>query len=99
MTRPIPLGMVASDVVPDLAIEVISPSNTANEIAGKLAEYFEAGVRQTWVVYVEQRLVYIYRSVMSVRIVGVDDDLDGGEILPGFTLRLADLFEVGEQAP
>ncbi len=84
------------DVIPDLAIEVISPSNTADEVISKVREYFQAGVRRVWVVYPSERQVYVYSSPTKNSILGEGDDLDGEEILPGFRLALAELFEDGQ---
>jgi Uma2 family endonuclease len=58
----------AWDVVPDLAVEVVSPSNTANEIMAKIREYFQAGVRCVWVIYPVEELVYVYQSPVQNRI-------------------------------
>jgi Uma2 family endonuclease len=83
------------DVVPDLFIEVVSPSNTASEVLGKILEYFEAGARRVWVVYPIERQVYVYESAKKNRILGIGDDLEGEDVLPGFRLSLAELFEDG----
>jgi Uma2 family endonuclease len=80
-------------VVPDLAIEVISPTNTAGAMQRKVREYFEAGVRRVWIVYPDERLVHIYDSVRRVRIFGAGDVLDGEDILPGFHMAVDELFE------
>ena len=81
------------DMVPDLAIEVISQSNSAFEVQDKIHDYFEAGVRQVWVVYPKQAEVYVYSSPKQVQILGIGQDLDGGDLLPGFRLAVANLFE------
>jgi Uma2 family endonuclease len=83
------------DVIPDLAIEVIRSRDTACELLRKIKDYFEAGVLRVWVVYPADRLVYIYESPKKVTILGEGDDLDGGDLLPGFKLSLAELFEDG----
>jgi Uma2 family endonuclease len=83
----------AWDVVPDLAVEVISPSNGASDILDKVRDYFRAGVRLVWVVYPVQRQVHAYDSPTSVRILAEEGSLDGGEVIPGFVLPLATLFE------
>jgi Uma2 family endonuclease len=85
------------DVIPDLAIEVISPSNTAEEVIKKIREYFKAKVRQVWVVYPIDRLIYVYDSPKKNIILDITDELDGGTILPGFRLSLVELFEDGEE--
>ena len=82
----------AWDIIPDLAVEVVSESNSANEIALKLVEYFRSGASQVWVVYPETRQVYVYTTLNSVRILGASDTLDGGDLIPGFQLSLTELF-------
>jgi Uma2 family endonuclease len=91
-----PRGEAAWKVVPNLAIEVVSPSNTADEVLVKMHEYFQAGVQLVWVIYPEPGEVYVYESPLSVRVLTRADVLDGGKVLPGFQLPLASLFE--EQA-
>ena len=87
-------------VVPDLAVEVISPSNSADEVVKKVGEYVRAGVRLVWVVYPVERLVYVYRSAVDVRVLQIGDELDGGDVLPGFRRPVRDLFEEeGEAEP
>ena len=73
----------AWDVVPDLAVEVISPYNLAEESLQKVREYFQAGVTLVWVVYPEERQVYVYESPTQIRVLTTDDTLDGGTVLPG----------------
>lgn len=80
-------------VSPDLAVEIISPKNVADEIVEKLEEYFRVGVSRVWVVYPRQMKVYAYTSPTEVRVFALADTLDGGELLPGFRLALCDLFE------
>ena len=87
----------AWDVVPDLVVEVVSPTNLAEEIPTRVRGYFEAGVRRAWVVYVHESLVYEYDSPRSIRVMGREDALDGGEVIPGFRLPLSDLFEGAEE--
>jgi Uma2 family endonuclease len=81
------------DMVPDLAIEVVSPSNTANHVHEKIHEYFEAGVSRVWVVYPGQKEVYVYASPAQIQVLQLGQDLDGGDLIPGFRLALAALFE------
>jgi Uma2 family endonuclease len=81
------------DMVPDLAIEIVSPSNTADHVQEKIHEYFKAGVSRVWVVYPRQQEVYVYASATQVQIVPLGQDLDGGDLVPGFRLPLTALFE------
>jgi len=64
--RPTQTG--AWDVVPDLAVEVISPTNRAPEVLEKVHQYFASGVRLVWVVYCEPRQVYVYRSPKTIKV-------------------------------
>jgi Uma2 family endonuclease len=80
------------DVVPNLAVEVISPSNTAQEIDEKIADYFRHGVELVWVVYPLSRKVYVYESVTRVTVLLETDDLTDGSVLPGFSIPIASLF-------
>lgn len=80
------------NVVPDLAVEVLSASNTAKEMARKRGEYFRAGVRLVWEIDPRARTARVYTSESSFTDLAVNDTLDGGTVLPGFTLPLAQLF-------
>lgn len=88
---PIP-RQAAWEVAPDLAVEIVSPTNLADEVDSKVVEYFQAGVRLVWVLFPETRRMYVYESLERMRAIGVNDQLDGGDILPGFSIRLGDLF-------
>ena len=76
----------------DLAVEVISPSNTRREMERKLADYFAAGVGIVWLVYLTTREVVVYSSPNSSTTLRDDDKLDGGELLPGFSVNDAQIF-------
>ena len=80
-------------VVPDLAIEIVSLTNTANEVAEKLEEYFKSGVCLVWVVYPGQAKVYAYTSTTTVSVFGRTDHLDGSAVLPELRLSLQDIFD------
>lgn len=79
---------------PDLAVEVLSPGNTIEEIDEKIAEYFENGARLVWVISPTQHYVLVYRSAQEPdRLLKSADALDGEDVIPGFTLPVADLFQ------
>jgi Uma2 family endonuclease len=88
----------AWEVVPDLTIEVVSPTNAAYEVIEKLEDYFASGVRRVWVIYPPFAKFYVYDSPESVRILKRSDILEGGDVLPGFRLALSDLFEAPTEA-
>jgi Uma2 family endonuclease len=79
---------------PDLAVEILSPSNTVEEIHNKLVEYFENGSRLVWVINPKEKYVLVYRSSQEPdRLLKSVDSLDGEDIVPGFTLPIAELFQ------
>jgi Uma2 family endonuclease len=79
---------------PDLAVEILSPSNTVEEIHNKLVEYFENGSRLVWVINPKEKYVLVYRSSQEPdRLLKSVDSLDGEEIVSGFTLPIAELFQ------
>jgi Uma2 family endonuclease len=83
----------AWDMIPNLAVEVVSRSNSGEEILAKLEDYFQTGTELVWVVYPSVRQVYVYTSMIEVRILAEPANLDGGNVLPGFQLSLNRLFE------
>jgi Uma2 family endonuclease len=83
-------------VAPDLAVEILSASNTRGEMARKLAEYFQAGTRLVWYIDPETRTAQAFADVDRCTNLTENDELDGGDVLPGFKLRLADLFAEAE---
>ncbi|SRR5258708_10101478 len=87
----IPKGYIP--LAPDLAVEGVSPGDSASEIREKILEYFAAGTRLVWVVYPRLKSVDVYTAVDKLHIVTIDQELDGGEVLPGFKLPLHDLFK------
>jgi Uma2 family endonuclease len=83
------------ELVPDLVVEVISPNDRAGEIEDKIAIYLQAGVPLLWVFWPYRRVVTVYVAGRCVRELGAGDELDGGDVLPGFRVAVADLFHVG----
>jgi Uma2 family endonuclease len=78
---------------PDLAVEVLSHSNTAREIQQKLKEYFESGTRLAWIIDPPSRTVAIHHGPGSpTRVISANDILDGDAVLPGFAVKVTDLF-------
>ncbi len=83
-------------LVPDLAVEVLSPSNTAAEMDQKLRDYFAAGVRLVWYLDPRKRTVLVYDSIDRMRTLDETGTLDGGVVLPGFSLKLGDWLDAAE---
>jgi Uma2 family endonuclease len=79
-------------VAPDLAIEILSPGNTKDEMARKLREYFASGVRLVWYIDPETRTAWAYTAEDRAIRFASSGSLEAGEILPGFALPLARLF-------
>lgn len=80
------------ELVPDLAIEVLSRSNTRGEMFAKLKDYFFAGTRLVWYVDPRAQTVDTYTGVDAGTTLGPADTLTGGDVLPGFAVPVADLF-------
>jgi Uma2 family endonuclease len=80
------------EMAPDLVVEVLSPSNTANEIAEKVEIYPRAGVRLVWLVNPSRQTVTVHTPDHVARTLFAADTLDGGEVLPGFAVRVGELF-------
>jgi len=91
-SSPEDLDAAAWDVVPDLVVEVTSPTDRAEAQRQKVVEYFQLGVRCVWVVYPKLGLIDVYDGPANFRVFGSDDVLLGDPVLPGFELRLGDLF-------
>ena len=79
-------------IVPDLAVEVLSEGNTKREIERKLKEYFQCGVRLVWLLDPRTQTAKAYTSPTKVRRIGKNQNLDGGDVLPGFSAPLKRLF-------
>jgi Uma2 family endonuclease len=79
-------------VVPPLAVEVLSRSNTRQEIDRKVSDFFRAGCRLVWIIDPATETAMTYASAGRARRIGPGEALDGGKVLPGFKLPLADLF-------
>lgn len=86
-----PLGFL--EVAPELVVEILSPSDRALETTQKLREYFAIGVRIVWVADPVARTVYVYRSLTDVHEFRDNDRLHGDDVLPGFEVSVASLFE------
>jgi Uma2 family endonuclease len=80
-------------VIPDLAVEVVSPTDQAEELRVRVRDYFQAGVQQVWVVYPKLELVDVYESLTHVRGRTLTEELEGGSVLPNFRLPVAAIFE------
>lgn len=80
-------------LVPDIVLEVVSPSDRQRDVSNKVGEYLDAGASLVWVVEPNRRQVVVYSSDRTARILTVDDYLDGGDVLPGFQMPVAEIFE------
>ncbi len=88
-------------IAPDLAVEVVSPSDSVTAVQRKAARYLALGVREVWIVYPSEGRADVCRpdpsgeNTMRVKQLNQEDALEGGDILPNFRLPLATLFDVG----
>src|SRR5205823_6592051 len=86
-TEPIP------DLAPDIAVEVLSASNTAAEMRRKLGEYFTAGTQSVWIVDPPTRSVRLYHSPDESTSYGRDDTITDELVLPGFSVSVSEIFK------
>jgi Uma2 family endonuclease len=80
------------ELAPDLVVEIVSPSDRSNDVSDKVMEYLQAGVGLVWVVEPRRKLVNVYLPDHTSRILSGEDELDGGDVLPGFRLALSEIF-------
>jgi len=90
-SRPFPPGDFIP-AAPELAVEVVSPSELAYVMFSKVEQYFRAGVLAVWLVIPHTQRVYAFESATSIRVLSPTDDLTGDPVVPGFRLPLAELF-------
>jgi Uma2 family endonuclease len=81
------------DLAPDLAVEVMSPNDTAAQVQSKVQMWLESGVRLVWVVYPDTRAIMAYKSLKEITTFTAEDALDGGQVVPGFECAVAEIFE------
>ncbi|HVS81263.1 MAG TPA: Uma2 family endonuclease [Pyrinomonadaceae bacterium] len=77
---------------PDLAVEVLSPSDRVSRVEEKVAEWLEGGARMVWVVSPKLHTVTVYRSLTDIVTLTEKDTLDGGDVVPGFQKRVPEIF-------
>lgn len=85
-------GTGYGSVAPDLCVEIISPSERPADIADKLQDYFDSGASLVWHVFPETRTVMVWTSIGEARTLNAEDTLDAGDLLPGFSCRVGDIF-------
>lgn len=81
------------EIAPDLAIEVVSPNDIWRKVDRKIEDYFQAGVREVWLVSPESKKIIIHHSPTSTTILTENDELTSETLLPGFRCRVGDLFQ------
>jgi Uma2 family endonuclease len=84
-------------VPPVVAVEVLSPEDRVNKMAAKVDEYLAFGVKQVWVVDPDTKDVAVHRAGHAMRLLSQDDELSGGDDLPGFSCRVSDFFRLPGQ--
>ncbi|MCE7947508.1 MAG: Uma2 family endonuclease [Chloroflexi bacterium CFX4] len=85
-------------IPPDLAVEVLSPSDSVRLVQRKAVRYLALGVREVWLIYPQEQSAEVYRPLQKgfhVLPIGIDQSLEGGSILPDFSLPLREVFDIG----
>jgi Uma2 family endonuclease len=83
----------ASPIPPDLAIEVVSPTDKTYEIQEKVSEYLDAGAQMVWVVDPVLKTVTVYRSPSDIKTLTINDHLTGENVIEGFQCSVAEIFD------
>ena len=83
----------ASPVPPDLAVEVVSPTDVFDRVEEKAFAYLEAGTRMVWVIAPRSKAVMVYRSESDIKLLTCNDTLSGEDVVEGFSCEVAKLFE------
>jgi len=86
-----PIGY--AEFAPDLTVEVLSPSDRVGRVLAKVGDWIEAGARLVWIVDPEKRVARVYRADGTQASLTADDALDGEDVLPGFSARVADMID------
>jgi len=81
-----------ADFPPDLAVEILAPGDKPKDLAEKIGEYLEWGVRLIWLVDPDAHTVTVYRSLTDVHTLGPDNELSGEDVFPGFKVLVGELF-------
>jgi len=77
---------------PELAVEVVSPSDSAEDLQIKIDQYLHAGAKQVWVLYPKTKQIHVFSLDLSNKVLNETQTLEGGDLLPGFSVKVADLF-------
>ena len=89
-TEVTPAGFL--ELAPDLAVEVVSPGDSAGAVRDKIRDWLEAGTRTVWVAYPDTRSVTVYRHGQRAEVLRDTDILEGDPVLPDFAVRVRELF-------
>ena len=89
-----PIARGNCTIVPDLAVEVISPNDLSEDVEEKVGEYLRAGVRLVWVVHPQAKTIRIHRANGSVQVLRLADELSGEEVIPGFRCPVSEVFRL-----
>ncbi len=81
------------EFAPDLAVEVLSPSDRAGKVLSKVGDWLDAGARLVWIVDPVRRVARVYRADGTVTSLSADDSLDGEDVLPGLSLSVAAMID------
>jgi Uma2 family endonuclease len=90
------LSGVEFPIAPDIAVEIISASEDSIEVLRKAGRYIATGTQRVWLVYEKEKAIFVCQpgssGNMDIKEYGIQDILDGGTVLPGFTLKIRDIF-------
>jgi Uma2 family endonuclease len=80
------------EIMPDLVVEIVSPTDRAGEVRRKIAEWLDAGVRAVWALYPERHVLVVHPPDTPPRTYAEDETVEGGSVMPGFVCKVAEFF-------
>lgn len=80
------------EIIPDLAVEIVSPNDIMNEVLGLAVQYVQVGIKEVWIIAPAGGLVLVYQVLDKIRLLSSQDYLENNELLPGFKMALSQLF-------
>jgi Uma2 family endonuclease len=77
---------------PELAVEVVSPSDSAEDLDVKVEQYLQSGAKQVWILYPKTKRIHVFQPDSQVRVLDGMQTLEGGDLLPGFSMKVVEVF-------
>lgn len=81
------------NIIPEMVMEIVSNSNSINEVEGKIRDYFRSGIKLVWIIFPDYKEVKIYHSIKNIQVCNGNDVCEFGDVIPDFQITVEDLFK------